>query len=97
MSLCSRRCGHGLGVVSMDRLGHQSHANSLGTDLDADNAAIDQRTNFVNVRFEFAMGDAGDFRTDAAKVFGLAAMGDLVSEGGFLAGKMTDAWHWLPR
>src|SRR5947207_7639658 len=74
-------------------LGDQAHLDGLGADLDADDLAIDDGAHLLDIRLELPGGDAGDLGADAAKVFGFAAVGDLVAEGGFLAGEMTDAWH----
>src|SRR6476646_935816 len=80
-------------VLPLDRLHNQAIANGLGADLGADDLAVDHSADALDVRAELAGGDARDLRPDAAKVLGLAAMGDLVSEGGLLAGEITNARH----
>src|SRR5258708_3860380 len=87
-------CGNsGLDVFALDRLDDHAVADGLGADLDANDLAVDDGSDLLDVGAELAGSDAGDFGSDAAQVLGLAAMGDLVSEGGFLTGKMANAWH----
>lgn len=93
MPILRGRFGRGLGVVAARRLDDQSVADRLGAHLDSHDSAIDQGADLLNIRPEFPSGNAGDLRSNAAEVFCLAAMGDLVSEAGFLAGEMTNAWH----
>src|SRR5580700_1062457 len=84
----------GLGFVfPVNGLGDQSLADGLGRHLDADDAAVDDGANALNVGLEFARGDAGDLGADAAQVFGLAAMGDLVTKGGLFSGVVTNTSH----
>src|SRR5687767_10105976 len=87
------RSGGGLGVLAADGLDDLAHADGLGADFDAHDLPINDRADLLNIRHELARGDAGDLGPDAAKVFGLAAMGDLVAEGRLLTGEITNAWH----
>ena len=68
-------------------------ADGFGADIDADDLAVDDGADAVDVGLEFAGGDPGDFGANAAEVFGFAAVGDLVSEAGLFCGKMADARH----
>jgi hypothetical protein len=47
----------------------------------------------LNVRLKLAAGDPSHFGADAAKILGFATVRDLVPEGGFFAGEITNAWH----
>src|SRR6266550_7636402 len=88
-----RRRGGFLLIATTDRLDDQSHADRLSADLDAHDPAVYYSADLLNIGLELARGDAGDLGADAAKVLGLAAMGLLVPEGGFLTCEKTDAWH----
>src|SRR5262249_6625947 len=92
----SRGGCRGLGVLATHRLGDQSLLDRLGADFHTDDPAINHGADLLNVRFELARGDAGYLRADAAQVLGFAAVGDLVAEGGLLAGEIANAWHrWV--
>src|SRR5882762_7557178 len=80
-------------IAATDGLHNQSHADGFGADLDPHDPPIHHGADFLNIGLEFARGNAGDLGADAAKVLGLAAMGLLMPEGGFLTCEKTDAWH----
>src|SRR5688572_23287249 len=82
----------GLGVVALGRLGDQAAAEGLGADLDADDLAVDQGANLLDIRAELALGDAGHLGADAAEVLRLAAVRLLVAAAGLPAGEMTNPW-----
>src|SRR5579862_4171684 len=81
--------------LALHGLGDQAHLDRLGADLDTDNLPIDDRANLLDIGTELAGGDARDLGSDAAQIFRLAAMGNLVAEGGLLTGEITNAWHWI--
>jgi hypothetical protein len=79
------------------RFDDQAVADGFGADLDADDPAVDDGADLLDIGPELSGGNAGDFGADAAEVFGLAAVGDLIAEAGFLSGKIAGAWHLKPR
>src|SRR5687768_14015452 len=85
--------GGGPGVTTFDRFDDHAVADGLGADLDADDRAVDDGANGLNVRPELSGGDARDLRADAAEVFGFAAVGFLVTERRLLTGEIANAWH----
>src|SRR6516165_10618931 len=93
--------GFGLLPLSTGGLDDDAVAHRLGADLHANDPPVDDGANLLNIRLELTGGNPGHLGSDAAKILGFAAMGDLLPEGGLLAGKMTDAWHscflWCPK
>src|SRR5439155_8765004 len=83
----------GFFVLAADGLDHHAVADCLGANLDADDPAVHNRADFLDVRLELARGDAGGLSADPAQVLGLAAVRDLVAEAGFLTGEIADAGH----
>jgi hypothetical protein len=85
--------GRGLGVFSADGFYDQTLLDGFGADAQANDVAIDDSSDFLDVGLESTSGNAGDFGADTAQVLRFTAMGDLVAEGGFLTGEITNAWH----
>src|SRR5436305_1540627 len=85
----SRLGGGGGGVFAADRLDDQAVADGLGADLQPHDPPVDHGADLLDVRLELPRGDPGHLRADAAEVLRLAAVGDLLAEGGPLAGKVT--------
>jgi hypothetical protein len=92
----SGRGDGGFGIFSPNRFHDQTGLDGLGANLDADYRAVDDSANFLDIRLKFASGYTGDFGADPAQILRLAAMGDLIPEGGLLTGKIANAWHTQP-
>src|SRR5580658_5004157 len=75
-----------LGVLASHGFDDQARLDGLGADLDSHNLPIDDRAHLLDVRPKLASGDSRDLGSHAAQVLRLAAMGDLVAEGGLLTG-----------
>src|SRR6185437_7654273 len=87
-------CWFGL-IFARDRFGHQAHTDGLGAHLDPADAPVNDGSHLLNIGAELAARDAGDFRSDAAQILCLSAMGHFVAKAGLLSGKMTNAWHCI--
>lgn len=72
-------------IVAFGGLYNQAHAQGAGRDADAADFSVDDRTDFLDVGFEFSFGDAGGFLPDAAQILGLTAGGVASSCRGLLA------------
>src|SRR5690348_7068441 len=83
-------------IFPHDRLADQSHADRLGAYLDPNDPAINHCAHALDVGLELSAGDAGNFRSDAAEIFGLPAMGHFVTKAGLFSGEIANAWHWNP-
>src|SRR5688572_16620862 len=87
----SKRSGGRLGGdLPARRLDDHAVADGLGADLHANDLAVNHGADLLNIRLELAGGDPGDLGADPAQILRLAAMGDLVAEGGLLAGEVTN-------
>ena len=53
-------------VVSLGRFLDQAHPYGLGRDPDSAHFSVDQGPYFLNIRLEFALGDAGNLSADTA-------------------------------
>jgi hypothetical protein len=69
--------------------------DSLGRDPDATGLAINNSPNLLEVRLKLSVGNAGNFSTNTAKIFGLTTPGDAPAAYCSLSGKETHSWHFI--
>ena len=82
-----------VGVLALKRLDHETHFDCLGRGFDPLDGPINNGRDGVEIGPKLTLGLAGDFRTNAAEVLGLAPMGIRLTSRTLAAGKVTDAWH----
>src|SRR4051812_32362702 len=56
----------GRGVAALHGLDHEAHLDRLGRDLDANDPAVNDGPDLLDIRLELPGGDAGRLATDAA-------------------------------
>ena len=80
-------------VIAFGRFYDQAAADGLGGNLYADDFSVDNSANFLDIRLEFAFGDAGDLATDAAEILGFTASSDTAAGTGAFTGKIALSRH----
>ena len=83
----------GVRVLPLGGLDDPALFDARGFHLDATWNAVDDRVDGLEVGTEGPAGNARDFRTDTAEVFGLTAGRDGISDLGTGTGEMANSWH----
>ena len=81
-----------IGVLSLERLDHETLADGPSRDLDALGRAVDDRCHALKVGLESPAGAGSYLRTDPTQVLGPTTMAQLVALLCADSGEVADAW-----